>query len=95
MTRPNRGQTGGTVKQKQGHAGAQRPGSGVSRRAARAAESELAEVYLAPLIVKPNGARALRPAADPGEPPETTDVAELRAWLVTLHGNMKRGGYIG
>lgn len=82
-------------KQRQGHAGASRPGSDVSRRAARGAESELAAVYRKPLVVHPNGARGLEPAKDPGAPPDTTDVAALRAWLVTLHGNLKRGGFIG
>jgi hypothetical protein len=95
LTRPNRGGPGaGSVKQHQGHAGASRPGSGTPRRAARAAESELAEVYELPLEVKSNGARALRPASDPGAPPETDDIAALRAWLVSLRDTLKRGGLI-
>lgn len=95
MTRPNRGPGFATSGQRQGHAGAARPGSDVSRRAARAAESELAEVYERPLVVRKNGARALDPAKDPGAPPDTDDVAALREWLVTLHTNLKRGGFIG
>lgn len=82
-------------KQQQGHAGAARPGSDVSRRAARAGESELAAIYERPLVVRKNGARGVEAAKDPGVPPDTTDVAALRAWLVTLHGNLKRGGFIG
>jgi len=95
MTRSNRGKAFITPPQKQGHAGAARSGAGTSRRAARAAESELAEVYQPPLEVAPNGARRLKPAADPGPPPDGSDVAALRAWCVSLHAALKRGGFIG
>ncbi len=96
MTRANRsGKPFVQPPAKQGHAGAGRAGAGVSRRAARTAESELAGVYEAPLEVAPNGARRLKPADDPGPPPETSDVATLRAWLVSLHRALKRGGFIG
>lgn len=96
MTRSNRsGRPFVAPPQKQGHAGAARAGAGTTRRAARAAESELAEVYQLPLEIASNGARRLKPAADPGPPPDGADVAALRAWLVSLHAALKRGGFIG
>lgn len=82
-------------KQRQGHVGTARPGSEVSRRAARAVEGGLVDAYARPLAVRSNGALGLDPASDPGPPPEGGDVAALRAWCAALYQNMKRGGFLG
>lgn len=93
MTRANRSAGYQQPTQRQGHAGAARPGSDVSRRAARSSESELAEVYELPLEIKKGNVRGLRAATDPGPVPDG-DIDTLRAWLVELRANLKRGGFI-